>query len=120
MHGLVDAEALPVGPVEDGTALAGEDYQPRSGTILFNPGATTAARSALRAHPRGARPPLFEHALGHLLEVDLGISITIADTIGFIVGYRIDVLEVERLSAQTDQRVEGTVHGPYAGLILNF
>ena len=54
------------------------------------------------------------------LEVDLGISLTIADTIGFVVGYRIDYVEVERIGADRDQRAEGTVHGPYAGLILSF
>lgn len=54
------------------------------------------------------------------LEVDLGISVTIADTIGFVVGYRLDYIEIERTTVDRDQRVGGTVHGPYAGLILNF
>jgi hypothetical protein len=54
------------------------------------------------------------------VEVDLGISFTIADTIGFIVGYRFDHFEIERLTAERDQSVEGTAHGLYGGLLLSF
>jgi hypothetical protein len=54
------------------------------------------------------------------LEIDLGVSVTIAETIGFVVGYRFDQFEIERLTADSDERIEGAVHGLYGGLLLSF
>lgn len=53
-------------------------------------------------------------------ELDAGIMVTIDQTIGVIAGYRLDYLRIER---EVDNRAEGargTVHGIYAGLILEF
>lgn len=54
------------------------------------------------------------------LELDAGFSFTIADTVGFIVGARVNYLEIERETEDERTRFEGTASSLYAGLILNF
>ena len=54
------------------------------------------------------------------VEVDAGFSLTLADTIGIIVGAKIDYLEIERENDDERTRFEGTASSLYAGVILNF
>jgi hypothetical protein len=53
-------------------------------------------------------------------ELDAGISVTIDETIGVVVGYRLDYLRIEREVDDRSEGVKGTVHGIYAGVILEF
>jgi hypothetical protein len=53
-------------------------------------------------------------------ELDVGVSLTFRQTIGLIVGYRLDYVKIEKETDSRTQSVNGTVHGVYAGLILQF
>lgn len=54
------------------------------------------------------------------LEIDLGMSVIFEETFGFVVGYRGDYLELERVKGDDRKTLEATVHGAYAGFILQF
>lgn len=53
-------------------------------------------------------------------EIDLGMKFVIKETIGVIAGYRLDHLRLEREVEERTEGARGTVHGLYAGLILQF
>lgn len=53
-------------------------------------------------------------------EVDAGMQILIADTIGVVGGYRLDYLRVEREVPQREERLRSLSHGVYGGVILQF
>lgn len=54
------------------------------------------------------------------LELDGGVAFTIDDTIGVVLGARINYLEIERQTEREQTRFEGTASSLYAGLIVNF
>lgn len=54
------------------------------------------------------------------LELDGGVSFTLAETVGFIVGARIDYLEIDRTTEDQHTRFEGTASTLYAGVLLQF
>ncbi|RMG12409.1 MAG: hypothetical protein D6731_13895 [Planctomycetota bacterium] len=54
------------------------------------------------------------------VQVDLGLSLTIADTLGVIVGYRYEFIALERDTDAEGKGLEGAVHGLFAGVILQF
>ena len=53
-------------------------------------------------------------------EIDLGLRLLLEDTIGVIVGYRIDFMHIESERASRAEEVRGTAHGLYAGVVLQF
>ncbi|MCO5171482.1 MAG: hypothetical protein M9894_34710 [Planctomycetes bacterium] len=53
-------------------------------------------------------------------EIDLGMKFVFKETIGVIAGYRLDHLRLEREVEERTEGARGTVHGLYAGLILEF
>ena len=53
-------------------------------------------------------------------ELDAGMTFTIANTFGFIVGARIQYIELERVVPDRSSRVEGYATSLYAGVLLNF
>lgn len=53
-------------------------------------------------------------------ELDAGMTFTIANTFGFIVGARIQYIELERVVPDRSSRVEGYASSLYAGVLLNF
>lgn len=53
-------------------------------------------------------------------ELDVGLSITFFDHLGVLVGYRLDHVSIEREVRNRTAEVEGTVHGLYAGVLLEF
>lgn len=53
-------------------------------------------------------------------EVDAGLQILIADTIGVVGGYRLDYLKMEREVTNREERVRSFSHGVYGGVILQF
>lgn len=54
------------------------------------------------------------------VEIDGGFSFTFDETIGLIVGARIDFLEIDRTTEDQHTRFEGTSSTLYAGLLINF
>jgi hypothetical protein len=54
------------------------------------------------------------------VEIDLGVQFTIADTLGIILGYRLDHVEIERFKDERESEFEATAHGFYAGLAIQF
>tara|TARA_R110002072_G_scaffold260953_1_gene419559 strand:- start:141 stop:1214 length:1074 start_codon:yes stop_codon:yes gene_type:complete len=54
------------------------------------------------------------------LEIDAGFSFTFDETIGLIVGARLDFLEIDRQTEDQHTRFEGTSSTLYAGLLLQF
>lgn len=53
-------------------------------------------------------------------EVDLGIKLIFGETVGLIVGYRLDYIELQRRVASREETVKAKAHGLYGGLILQF
>ena len=53
-------------------------------------------------------------------ELNAGLSFTLFDTVGLLVGYRLDYFEMERVVDARAERAEGFAHGPYAALMLQF
>lgn len=53
-------------------------------------------------------------------ELDAGIKIIVADTIGIVGGWRLDYLDIEREVTERDEGVRAYSHGFYGGLILQF
>lgn len=54
------------------------------------------------------------------LELDAGFSFTLDETIGLIIGARIDYLEIDRQTEDQHTRFEGTSSTLYAGVLLQF
>ncbi|MBL4849159.1 MAG: hypothetical protein JKY65_26845 [Planctomycetes bacterium] len=54
------------------------------------------------------------------VELDGGFSFTFDETIGLIIGARIDVIEINRQTEDQQTRFKGTSSTLYAGVILNF
>jgi hypothetical protein len=54
------------------------------------------------------------------LEIDAGFSFTFDETIGLIVGARLDFLEIDRTTEDQHTRFEGTSSTLYAGVLLQF
>lgn len=54
------------------------------------------------------------------VELDVGMQFLIADTIGLIVGARLDYMDIEREVDAREESAKGTMKGVYAGLVLQF
>jgi opacity protein-like surface antigen len=54
------------------------------------------------------------------LELECGVQVTIFDTVGIMLGYRVEHTEIERFDGDGEQRAEGTAQGVFAGLTLQF
>jgi len=54
------------------------------------------------------------------VELEAGLMLVLADTIGVVVGYRFDYIDLEREVTGRSEKVEGKSHGGYAGLVLQF
>lgn len=76
-----------------------ERFRRRNGTLEFDEARTKEATAA---------------------EVDLGLRLLIADTIGLIAGYRADFMHIESSRDSRAEEVKGVAHGLYAGVVLQF
>ena len=54
------------------------------------------------------------------VELDAGVAFTVEETVGIILGARINYLEIERETESERSHFKGTASSLYAGLILNF
>jgi len=54
------------------------------------------------------------------LEVDVGLSLVFEDSFGFVAGYRGDYTELERTKGDDRKTLEASVHGAYAGFVIQF
>lgn len=53
-------------------------------------------------------------------QIDLGIKLIFGESVGFVIGYRHDYMEIIRIVNERSESIEAHAHGFYGGLILQF